>query len=235
MTPDELLRAQQALGITFRQPALLGEALTHASYSNENPSRAPVPNERLEFLGDAVLDLVVAERLFRAFPEMNEGELTRRRALLVRRETLARVARKVGLGDHLCLGKGEETSGGRSKPANLSGAMEAVIGAVYLDQGLAAAAAFISRLFQEEFTRSLGREIEHNYKSELQELTQAHRQQTPSYHLVEASGPDHNRTFTVEVRLGDTVLGRGTGKSKKAAETAAAQAVLERLRAGFTL
>ena len=229
-----LALAQQALGVSFNDPSLLRVALVHGSYTNEYPDLAPVTNERLEFLGDAVLSLVVAARLYTDFPHLDEGEMTKLRAVLVRGNTLARVARSIGLGDHLFLGKGEEASGGRTKPANLAGAMEAVIGAVFLDQGLGAARDFVLGLLDPELEKAVSRGAASSYKSQLQELLQAREQQTPTYHAIEATGPAHDRWFTVEVRLGDTVLGRGSGKSKKTAETDAARAVLQTLRAGFT-
>ncbi|MEE8353171.1 MAG: ribonuclease III [Dehalococcoidales bacterium] len=228
---DVLASAQDAIGVVFKDRSLLAEALTHASYTNENPELGPVTNERLEFLGDAILGLVVTAQLFRDFPGEREGRLTEFRARLVRGDTLARVAVGIGLGDHLLLGKGEETTGGRSKPANLAGALEAVIGAVYLDQGQEAAADFILRIIDAELDSVAGGDIPGNYKSELQELLQARHQPVPSYHVVETSGPDHNRNFAVEVRLGDTVLGRGVGRSKQAAEKDAAERILKRLAA----
>lgn len=230
----EQATVQKVLGIDFNDPSLLKEALIHGSFSNETPTLAPVPNERLEFLGDAVLDLVVATRLFRDFPQFSEGRMTRLRAVLVRKDTLARIARDIGLGNYLYLGKGEDATGGRDKPANLAGALEAVIGAVYLDQGLETATDFIQKLFAAELAEAVTRRTDANYKSELQELLQARQQQRPTYHIIETTGPDHDRTFTVEVRLGNTVLGRGSGRSKKAAETAAAQGVLKQLRDDFT-
>jgi ribonuclease-3 len=226
---EELTAAQNALGVTFKDPSLLWQALIHGSFSNENPSLAPLPNERLEFLGDAVLDLVMATRLYLDFPDSTEGEMTKLRAVLVRRDALARVARGVRLGDYLYLGKGEDATDGRNKTANLAGALEAVIGAVYLDQGLETATEFIQRLFDAELIKATGKQSDTNYKSELQELLQAREQRTPSYHVIETSGPDHDRMFTVEVRLGDTILGKGSGKSKKAAETAAAETALKSL------
>ena len=231
---NELATVQKLLGIHFSDPSLLRQALIHGSFSNENPTLAPIPNERLEFLGDAVLDLVVAARLYLDFPQFSEGEMTKLRAVLVRRDTLARVAKGIGLGNYLYLGKGEDATGGRDKSANLAGALEAVIGAIYLDQGLETAIDFIRILLDVELTEAVARRTDANYKSELQELLQARQQQIPTYHLVEATGPDHDRTFTVEVRLGDTVLGRGSGRSKKTAETVAAQAILKRLQDGFT-
>ena len=213
---------------------MLEQALVHSSYINENPGFAPNSNERLEFLGDAVLGLIVAEKLYQDYPHLTEGEMTKLRAALVRRNTLARMARAIGLGDHLFLGKGEEESGGRHKPANLAAVLEAVIAAIFLDQGSPSARDFILRVLDDELQKVVSQGIEIDCKSELQELTQATEQQTPTYLLVETTGPDHERTFTVEVRLGKVVLARGSGKSKKAAETEAARSALEKLSANFT-
>lgn len=226
---EKLTAIQKALGVTFKDPSLLRQALIHGSFSNENSTLAPVPNERLEFLGDAVLDLVVATRLYLDFPDFSEGEMTRLRAVLVRRDTLARVAKSISLGDYLYLGKGEDATGGRNKTANLAGALEAVIGAVYLDQGPETVTTLILRLFDVELRKAVIIHSDANYKSELQEILQAREQRTPSYHVIETSGPDHNKMFTVEVRLDDIILGRGSGKSKKAAETAAAETALKSL------
>ena len=229
----DLAALQQTLGISFNDPSLLEQALVHSSYVNENPSLAS--NERLEFLGDAVLGLVIAEKLYQDFPHFDEGEMTKLRAALVRGGTLARVARTIKLGDYLYLGKGEKASGGRRKPANLAGALEAMIAAIFLDQGLATSNDFVLRLFNEELQRvGASQEAGVDYKSQLQELIQAREQQKPTYQLVVAVGPDHDRRFTVEVRVGDTVLGKGSGKSKKAAETEAAHTALEQLPISFT-
>jgi len=231
----DLAALQQALGISFNDPSLLEQSLVHSSYSNENPGLSPTSNERLEFLGDAVLDLVVAENLYQNFPQFNEGEMTKLRAALVRQDTLAHMARAVSLGDYLYLGKGEETSGGRHKPANLAGALEAVIAAIFLDQGLNTTTDFILRFFSAELQKVISHGAGVDYKSQLQEVLQTRKFQTPVYHLVEAVGPDHDRRFTVEVRVGDTVLGRGSGKSKKRAETEAARSALKQLPTNFTL
>jgi ribonuclease-3 len=228
----DLAVLQQTLGVSFNDPSLLEQALVHSSYINENPT--VTSNERLEFLGDAILGLVIANMLYNDLPGSTEGEMTRLRSALVRGKTLARVARAIHLGDHLYLGKGEEASGGRQKPANLAGALEAVIAAVFLDRGLSATEDFIPRLFGKELQKTLSRGVEVNYKSQLQELLQARKQQAPIYHVVEARGPDHDRTFTVEVIVDGTVLGTGSGKSKKTAETEAARSALERLPASFT-
>ena len=225
----DLATWQQALSISFNDPSLLEQALVHRSYVNENPTMTS--NERLEFLGDAILGLIIAERLYHRLPHLSEGEMTKLRSILVRRDSLARIATDIGLGHYLYLGKGEEASGGRHKPTNLAAALEAVIAAIYLDQGLVATRNLVLGLFdvRMEETISGGAWVDH--KSQLQELTQAKWQTTPVYHLIEAVGPAHDTTFTVEVRIGDTVLGRGAGKSKKRAETEAARSAL---RQAFT-
>ena len=225
---------QRTLGVSFDDPSLLEQALIHSSYINENPGIALNSNERLEFLGDAILSLIVAEKLYYVLPYSTEGEMTRLRAALVRRDTLARMARAVRLGDYLYLGKGEETSGGRHKPANLAGALEAVIAAIFIDQGLTIAKDFILRLFDNELQKVVSQGAEIDYKAQLQELIQARQQLTPTYQVIEAVGPDHDKKFTVEVRVGDTVLGKGAGKSKKMAETEAARSALQRLSSSFT-
>jgi ribonuclease III len=233
-TVTELSQIQKDLGVSFKGLSLLEESLVHSSYINENPGFTPACNERLEFLGDAVLGLIVAERLYTGFPAMDEGEMTRVRAALVCRECLFHMAMAIGLGDFLYMGKGEEASGGRHKPANLAGALEALIGAVFLDQGLSITREYTLKLVEPELSRILAGEAETDYKSQLQETTQARFQKAPVYRVVESTGPDHARTFTVEVRLGDALLGRGTGKSKKAAEAEAARAALDDFPAAFT-
>ena len=230
----DLATLQQILGVSFNDPSLLEQALVHSSYINENPGFALTSNERLEFLGDAVLGFVVTEKLYQDFPHMTEGEMTRLRATLVRRDTLSRIARAIRLGDYLYLGKGEEASGGRRKPANLASALEAVIAAIYLDHGSATTKDLILRLFDIELQKVVSHGAEADYKSQLQELIQARQKQAPAYYVVEAMGPDHDKRFTVEVRIGDTVLGRGSGKSKKLAETEAACSALEQLSTNFT-
>jgi ribonuclease-3 len=229
----ELAVLQKALGVSFNNPSLLEQALVHSSYLNENPAIA-ASNQRLEFLGDAVLGLVIAQELYRRLPQSSEGKMTELRSWLVRGDALSRLAKSISLGSYLYMGKGEEASGGRDKPANLAGALEAAMGAIFLDQGFNTARDFILKLMGKELDKALSQGVEADYKSQLQELIQARHQPAPTYQVIEATGPDHDRSFTVEVRLGDTVLGRGRGKSKKSAEEEAARSALEQLPTNFT-
>jgi len=221
---------EQTLGILFNNKSLLEQALVHSSAINENPELPLPSNERLEFLGDTILNFIVTNILYQGFPELSEGELTEIRTSLICRETLARLAISLKLGDYLYLGRGEELSGGRKKPSNLANALEAVVGAVFLDQGLILATDFVSKLLSSELQKIREHGMTANYKTLLQEYIQATYQQTPVYHLIEATGPDHDKSFTVEVILGDKTLGRGSGKSKQAAEMAAAQSAWKQLR-----
>jgi ribonuclease-3 len=226
----------KALGVKFKNIELLRQALVHSSYINENPDFSPGHNERLELLGDAVLGLVVAGELYRSSPDLSEGEMTRLRAALVKRDTLARVAQSIGLGDFLYLGKGEEAGGGRNKPNNLAGVLESIVGAVYLDRGLSIARNTAMRLLADEWSKleKRGTEAGTDFKSRLQQIVQSRFQQTPSYHLATATGPPHDPVFTVEVSFDGRVVASGSGRSKKLAETAAAREALERLGGGFT-
>ena len=222
---------EKRLGLKFRDPLLLQRALVHRSYLNEMPDSGLESNERLEFLGDAVLGLVVGSKLYTDYPEHSEGQLTELRVALVRRETLARVAKSLSLGDFLFLGRGEESAGGKGRVSNLSAAYEAVVGAVFVDGGMDKARRFIVRsLTSEVAALPKGQNIPADPKSRLQELLQAKAQQTPVYNLIETQGPDHNKNFTVEVRLGTEVLAAGIGRSKKKAETEAARIALEKLK-----
>jgi len=230
----DLATLQKTLGNSFNDLSLLTQALVHTSYVNENPTFATASNERLEFLGDAILDFIVAEELYQRFSNLSEGEMTKLRSSLVCRDSLSRIARAISLGNYLYLGRGEEASGGRRKPANLAGALEAVIASIFLDQGLAAARDFVLKAVNQELNKALTQGAEADYKSQLQELVQARHQQTPAYRVIEATGLDHDRIFTVEVRMGDIVMGRGSGKSKKIAEAEAARSALAYLSANFT-
>ena len=222
---------EKALGTHWVNPSLLEEALTHSSYVNENPGL--ISNERLEFLGDAVLGATLAQKLYMEYPDLEEGELTRRRSLLARGSTLARVAKSVGLGDYLYMGRGEEASGGRSKATNLAGALEAVVAAAFMDRGWDAVRDFILRLFGAEIEK-MRQELDIDYKSQLQLQVQSQYKITPSYRIVDASGLDHERQFTAEAMIGDEVLSQGSGRSKKLAEAAAARMALEKWRDVFT-
>lgn len=227
---DQAFRAlEERLGVRFEDPDLLQRACVHRSYLNENPDSDLVSNERLEFLGDAVLGHVVALWLFHEMPEAAEGDLTRARAALVRRETLGQVAQDLGLGACLLLGKGEDAGGGRYRPPNLANAFEAVIGALYLDQGEAAIHGVVERLLGPRLAHYQSEASLQDEKSRLQEIAQARLRHTPMYRLVEAHGPDHERRFIVEVMVGDQSMGRGAGRSKRDAERAAAREALERL------
>jgi len=219
---------QQYLGRRFTNPDLLREALTHRSYLNEIDQAWP-SNERLEFLGDAVLGLVSTDFLFQRFPELDEGELTNLRSALVRTETLARFAQDMQLGNYLFLGRGEELSRGRSRPSGLACAFEALIGSLYLDQGYEVTRDFALKYLEPELDTVVEGRTHRNAKSLLQELIQARTQQTPTYHLIREAGPDHAKTFTVEVRVGTRVLGSGNDRSKRAAEQAAAESALREL------
>jgi len=223
--------AEGALGLVFEDKTLLQRALTHRSYLNENQSYPLADNERLEFLGDAVLDFVVGEDLFHRFPNEDEGTLTSLRAALVCTRALAEFADQIGLGQYLLLGRGEDDGGGRERPAVLCGAFEALVGALYLDQGIERVNAFIDPLFQPALRNILHNDLDKDPKSVLQELAQAHLGYTPRYQTVEAAGPDHDKIFTVAATINGITYGKGQGRSKQvAAQTAAAEA-LEHLQA----
>jgi ribonuclease III len=222
----------KALGYAFRAPDLLARAIVHRSAPNERPAVYPESNERLEFLGDAVLDLVIAEALYRRFPAAAEGELTRYKAALVSELALAEVARDLGLGAYLVLGRGEEETGGRDKPSILSDALEAVLGAVYLDGGMPEAEALVLRLFGPGLSGvDQGGAPRGDYKTALQEWTQARGMGLPAYRLEAAEGPDHARRYTVVVALGGKPLASGQGPSKREAERLAARGALDALGA----
>lgn len=227
---NEIDQARTRIESHFTDQSLLLRALTHRSYLNENPDLALEDNQRLEFLGDAVLDFLAAAWLYDHFPEFQEGRLTSLRAALVCTPTLAQFARQIGLGQLLRLGKGEEESGGRDRDANLCDAFEALVGALYLDSGLQAVESLMHPLLQEKTKAVLAAELDRNPKSRLQEWSQAERGITPRYKTIRASGPDHARSFLVAVYVGDEVFGEGAGSSKQAAARSAAEAALERLQ-----
>ena len=217
------------IGYVFRDPVLLRLALTHPSVAHEQGSPMQT-NQRLEFLGDAVLQLVLTRELYDKFPAFGEGPLTKARAKLVNRRTLAERARHLGLGQHLILSHGEEAHGGRERPSALADTYEAVVGAIFLDGGFEAARGFILRHFQAAFGGLSVIPILENPKGELQELLQAVSAEAPHYQVASVSGPDHDRLFECTVHHGGVELARGQGKSKKAAESEAALVALAKLR-----
>jgi ribonuclease III len=224
---DRVLVLQERLGVELLNPALGLAALTHKSYCNEHRGDLTVDNERLEFLGDAVVDLVVSHRLMEKFPGADEGELSKLRALIVNEDALARVARELRVGELLRMGRGEELTGGRDKSSVLADALEAVIAAVYLTQGLSGAMAVVDRHFADALSGVAEGRSGDDYKTRLQELIQSQGRAAPRYRVVAEEGPDHAKTFEIEVSVGGEVLGRATGRSKKEAEQAAARKALE--------
>ena len=218
---------EAAIGYKFKNITLLQIALTHSSYANEQWHDSLKSNERLEFLGDSVLGMVVAEHLYKTFPDRLEGDLTRMRADMVCEASLAKIAERIELGQYLLLGHGEEQSGGRNRPSILADAVESVLAACFLDGGMDAARSFIEKFVLCNVPQSRLRNVD--YKTALQELVQQKKNQQISYRLVGESGPDHNKSFCVEVTLNGTVVGKGTGSSKKRAEQDAARIAMETL------
>jgi ribonuclease-3 len=220
---------EELISIVFKNKAMLRESFVHRSYLNENPSEGLESNERLEFFGDAVLSYVVAERLFRDCPACSEGDLTEWRGHLVRRDSLANFARKIGLGQYLLLGRGEEAAGGRDRAANLAGLFEALVGAIAIDRGLPQSRKFILWAIGEEILNLTGRPTPIDPKSRLQEVVQARWQRAPIYRTVHEEGPEHRKVFTVEVSAQGQALGSGVGLSKQEAERQAAGKAIEHL------
>ncbi len=215
---------EEILGVQFRDRTLLKLALTHRSYIYETPGSGQSSNERLEFLGDSILALISADFLYRNFPLLSEGELTDVRAVLVRTETLANFAQEINLSKFLLMGKGEQNSGGGKRVQ--ASAFEAILGAIYLDQGLDTAQNFLLPRLEPLAHTIITKRLFKDNKSLFQELAQAHDGITPSYRLVGQEGPSHNREFTVEVLLGETVAGKGQGRNKQTAEQEAARDAL---------
>ncbi len=224
---------ENAIGYRFHNISLLQNALTHSSYANERWHNSLLSNERLEFLGDSILGMLVAEYLYRSFPNRPEGELTRMRADMVCEGTLASVANTIGLGNHLLLGHGEERLGGRSRDSILADAMESVIAACFLDGGMTAAEQLIRRFILTQVPVKQFHNMD--FKTQLQELVQQKKNQVLTYTLTDQSGPDHDKVFTVEVSLNGSCLGKGTGSSKKRAEQEAARAAITALTGGISV
>lgn len=220
---------ERRLGVAFRDKDLLRLALVHGSYLNENPDAFPESNERLEFLGDAVIDTVVAEHLYSRNPGWSEGELTHVRSTLVNGEALSDVARGMDLGRYLHMGKGEEAAGGRDRRNNLAAALEALVGALFIDQGYGPARDFVTGAVLREMSRTAGGSAPRNAKSALQEAAQSQGRATPSYRTEQSGGTDHAPVFTAEVSVDGRVLGHGTGSRKADAERAAAAQALHTL------
>ena len=218
---------ESAIGYRFENISLLQNALAHSSYANERWHNSLMSNERLEFLGDSILGMTVADYLYRTFPDRPEGELTRMRADMVCEKTLAAVANRIGLGQHLLLGHGEEQGGGRKRESILADAVESVIAACYLDGGVEPAAAFIRQFILCDVPVKKLHNVD--YKTTLQELVQQKKNQVLAYTLVGESGPDHDKQFVVKVSLNDKVVGKGSGRSKKKAEQDAARVAIENL------
>jgi len=218
-------RLEQNLKYTFKNKELLKNALTHSSYANEKKGRA-TSNERLEFLGDSVLSIIVSEHIYKNFPNLPEGQLTRLRASLVCEKTLCEFSKQLEVGDYLLLGKGERANGGAERPSILADAFEAILAAIYLDGGTEPAKRHVLRFVQSELSH-LEHENFKDYKTELQEIIQRNPEEKLTYVLTGESGPDHDKCFTVEVHLNSNVIGEGSGHSKKNAEQAAARQALE--------
>jgi ribonuclease-3 len=229
---SDLDRLEDTIGMRFGDRALLQEALVHSSFLNENPDTVAHSNERLEFLGDALLDLIVGEYLYQRFPDVDEGRLTSLRAALIKADSLARFARKIQLGEFLLLSHGENESGGRARAGLLSDAFEALIAAIYLDGSLDTARRFVIGFIEPETTRVLEGGLDRDYKSQLQEWAQRELQATPVYRTVVERGPDHAKEFTVEALIAGKVYGRGEGPSKQVASRRAAQQALEDMSQG---
>ncbi len=226
----DIVKTEVALKLTFSNKALLQRALTHRSYLNENLDYPLEDNERLEFLGDAILDFITGEYLYHRFPEVSEGRLTNLRSALVRTERLAQFAADLDLGDYIFMGRGEEESGGRQRPAILCDAFEALIGALYLDQGIEPTREFTCTLIEPALEKILLSDAEKDAKSRLQEVAQSHYQLTPTYRTIKELGPDHAKEFTVEAMVGNKSYGTGIGFSKQNAAQLAAKAALAALR-----
>jgi ribonuclease-3 len=227
----DISAAESVLQLEFNDKSLLQRALTHRSYLNENSHYPFVDNVRLEFLGDAVLDFVVGEYLYHRFPEQDEGTLTSLRAALVCTRSLSDFATQIKLGSQLLLGRGEDEGGGRGRPAVLCGAFEALIGALYLDQGISAVNEFVLPTVEPALDHVLQNNLDKDPKSILQELSQAHLGYTPRYHTVDTRGPDHDKVFTVAVTINGVTYGKGKGRSKQISAQAAASEALEQIQA----
>ena len=224
---DRVKELEQKIGYVFKDKSLIERALMHSSYTNEKHLKKYECNERLEFLGDAVLELVSSAYLFNEFPKVSEGELTKTRASMVCEPSLAMCARDIGLGDYLLLGKGEDMTGGRNRDSIVSDAAEALLGAIYLDGGFASAKEFVLNFILNDIEH---KQLFYDSKTILQEIVQEKGTQPVEYVLIKEEGPDHNKNFTVDARVNGKVMGQGSGHTKKAAEQAAAYQAIRVLK-----
>ncbi|MBI4686742.1 MAG: ribonuclease III [Nitrospirae bacterium] len=229
---ESIARLEAAIGYLFKDKSLISEALTHKSFANENPEIAKSFNERMEFLGDAVLGLIVSDYLFSAYPKYSEAEFSRIKAYAVQENTLAEVATGLNIGSCLFLGKGEEASGGRKKPSLLANAFEAVLAAVYLDSGLIEARDFTLRVLKDRIEKVISGELLFDFKTRFQELVQEKYGILPKYVVHKETGPEHIKIFEVKVFIGDELYGAGNGRSKKEAAQMAAEEGLRKLGEG---
>lgn len=227
---DQLSELESVLCIEFRDKSLLELAVTHQSYVNEHPNDPPISNERLEFLGDSIVGMVVADRLYRGAPDIPEGDLTVRRSQVIRRDTLASAARNIGLGDWLIMGKGETAAGGSDRSSNLADLFEAVVGAVFVDRGYRQARAFVLRWLGDLVDEAISGETRKDPKSLLQEFLQAKGSKPPRYELVSESGPPSDLVFTIEVVIGSEFVASGSGSRKIDAEREAASRAIQILK-----
>lgn len=232
LNPDENSRLDElenTIGYHFRDQGKLRLALTHSSYANERKSEGLISNERLEFLGDSVLNIITSDYLYRNHPELPEGEMTKTRAAIVCESSLLKCAEKINLGDYLYLGKGEENTGGRKRTSILSDAFEALIGAIYLDGGIARAGEFILTAMEDIHRGIKGKEVFRDYKTLFQEIIQKRSEQHISYRIIDEKGPDHDKVFISELLVGDKPYGTGEGRTKKEAEQNAAKAAIDKM------
>jgi len=220
---------ENKLGLRFKNPKLLKSSLTHRSYLNENRGEGLKNNERLEFLGDAVLELIISAELFIKYPDKTEGELTSIRSALVRTESLAEESRRLGIGEYILMSKGEEDSGGQEKDFILANTYEALLGAMYLDRGLKECKKFVERTVIKKLPRVISQELFIDPKTKIQEMIQAKYKVTPTYRVIKELGPDHDKSFTVALKVGNKTMTKGSGLSKQKAEEEAAQKAIDKL------
>lgn len=225
---EHMKEFETRIGYSFKDSQNLLLALTHSSYANENKAEKLKSNERLEFLGDAVLNIVISEMIYKKYSHLSEGEMTKARANIVCETSLMKCANEIDIGNYLLLGKGEELTGGRTRASILSDAFESLIGAIYLDGGMKSAGSFIRRIMKRLVSDSVNGVFFLDYKTQLQEIVQKNGEVRIAYEIVEEKGPDHNKLFKSQVRIGDRIMGAGEGKSKKEAEQNAAKSALQK-------